>query len=338
VSFRWRVSSATGDTLSFAIDEVTREQVDGCGSSSFSTKSYEIDQKGSHTLKWTYAKDGDSTAGSDCGLLDDVQVSRIYAPQAPAGVVATTDESTECVSLSWEGVADAASYEIWRGVSADVSLAEMIGVTTQTVYDDTNAKSGVLYTYWVVALNLGGASEKSSAANGVRKLASPTGLQSSASTTGATISWSPVDGASAYHVYRSTLNDSSSAVVVSSINECRYVDATASPGVDFYYWIVAGSDASMSVYSAAVSGYKKLSRPGNLVVARNNAAYLVRYDSVAGAVRYWYSIGNGLKTGSTTLTTWAFDLWGNAIPRAYVEVYAVGSNGKSGEVSGANSN
>lgn len=83
VSFRWRVSSQAGaDILSFAINGVA----DGpqlSGESGWQSHSATLGP-GTHTLRWTYAKDGSTSTGADRAWVDDLEVP----PQAQPTIAA----------------------------------------------------------------------------------------------------------------------------------------------------------------------------------------------------------------------------------------------------------
>jgi Zn-dependent metalloprotease len=71
VKFYWKVSSeANYDYLRFYIDGVLQDQI--AGNIDWAQKSYNL-SSGSHTLKWTYYKDGSVSSLSDCGWVDKVE-------------------------------------------------------------------------------------------------------------------------------------------------------------------------------------------------------------------------------------------------------------------------
>ncbi len=72
VKFYWRVSSeANYDYLRFYIDGVQQASISG--STSWAQKTYTV-TSGSHTLKWSFTKDGSVSTGSDCGWVDYLQL------------------------------------------------------------------------------------------------------------------------------------------------------------------------------------------------------------------------------------------------------------------------
>ena len=70
--FYWKVSSESSyDFLRFYIDGARQEQISG--SVAWIQKEYTIDS-GSHTLKWSYEKDGSASHGSDAGWVDKIEL------------------------------------------------------------------------------------------------------------------------------------------------------------------------------------------------------------------------------------------------------------------------
>ena len=274
-----------------------------------------------------------STAGATVNLY------AAWTLSAPTGVTATSD-STAGVTVSWTASDAATSYDIWRSTNG-VSQATKLGTATTASYSDTSASPGVLYTYWVAVVNPNGTSGKSSPATGVRKLTAPTGLTSTTATDGPTIKWSAVEGATGYVIYRSTSNDSSTMEQLTTTLSTQWRDEGGYPGRNYYYRIVATCDTCQSALSEAILSYKQLAAPGNLRVIRYSSSYttyLVTFNGVTGANNYRIIVANGAKTTTISTTSWGFDLWGNDIPRTYVQVYAIGENGQQGAVAGANSN
>jgi len=73
VKFYWKVSSeASYDYLKFYIDGTLKDQI--AGTVNWTQKSYNI-ASGTHTLLWTYSKDGSVSTGSDCGWVDKLEIA-----------------------------------------------------------------------------------------------------------------------------------------------------------------------------------------------------------------------------------------------------------------------
>ncbi len=74
-------------------------------------------------------------------------------PNAPTGVTASDGLYPDKVRLTWDHAAGAASYEIWRHTTRDVSVAGKIGQAVLEWYDDPTALNQTTYYYWVKAVS-----------------------------------------------------------------------------------------------------------------------------------------------------------------------------------------
>jgi hypothetical protein len=74
LSFKWKVSSGAGDSLSFVVDSTQLASI--TGEVPWTTRTQAIGA-GVHIVTWFYAKDQTGSAGSDRGSLDQV----VFTPQ-----------------------------------------------------------------------------------------------------------------------------------------------------------------------------------------------------------------------------------------------------------------
>jgi len=81
-------------------------------------------------------------------------------PAPPAQVEASNGTFPDKVRVSWDAVAGATSYEVWRHTGNSTSLASKISSPNPvgTSYDDLGAATDTTYYYWVKALNAENAS------------------------------------------------------------------------------------------------------------------------------------------------------------------------------------
>ena len=89
-----------------------------------------------------------------CGSADE-------PPAAPENLTATAGASV--VTLDWDAVTDATSYNVYRSLSSgDLSSKILLAsALTATAYTDTNVTSGTTYYYQVTAENSDGESNGS---------------------------------------------------------------------------------------------------------------------------------------------------------------------------------
>ncbi|MCB1076777.1 MAG: hypothetical protein KDM64_03015, partial [Verrucomicrobiae bacterium] len=125
---------------------------------------------------------------------------------APANLSASDGDSEEEVTLSWEAASGAVSYEIFRGPDSNFANALRLGNSAVPSYADTTADPGETWSYFVVAVSATESSAASAPDTGfVAVTLSPvTGLSASDGTFGdkVRLSWTAVDGATVYRVYR----------------------------------------------------------------------------------------------------------------------------------------
>ena len=106
LSFRWKVSSEPGyDTLSYSVDGIQGGQISG--EQNWTAASILVSGAGWHTVRFTYAKDGGSTYGSDCGCVDSLVWTGGAAPTESFTVTLNANGGT-CATASVKRNKDAA--------------------------------------------------------------------------------------------------------------------------------------------------------------------------------------------------------------------------------------
>jgi 1,4-alpha-glucan branching enzyme len=77
VQFQWKVSSQAGDAFFFSVNGTTIKSISG--ETDWTRETVAL-PSGTHTIRWTYAKDGAGSAGLDAGFLDCLESRGIAAP------------------------------------------------------------------------------------------------------------------------------------------------------------------------------------------------------------------------------------------------------------------
>jgi len=275
----WGSSVTPLGTLSGAQSSVAyalNDNVDVVGSSSFSDgtqHAFLYQGNGSQTMLdlndliptdsgWVLNKaTGINDKGQICGVgeIDGVSHAFLLTPMlaAPADLTASQGTAPHHVALTWAAVSGAASYQVFRSTTDDVSTAvKIVGGLTTTSYDDTTAVPGTLYYYWVAGRNSSGVGSFSAAASGYIPVAAPTGV---AATTNlahhVAVTWAADIGAVTYQVFRSTTDVFSGATrIAAGITTTFFDDTTAVFGTDYFYWVRAKYALGVSAESIAVSG------------------------------------------------------------------------------------
>ncbi|MCK4764542.1 MAG: PKD domain-containing protein [Candidatus Aminicenantes bacterium] len=143
VKFYWKVSSETNyDYLRFYIDGV--EQTTISGTVDWTQVAYNIDA-GTHTLKWSYTKDGSVSSGSDRGWVDKLEIT---APAADA-IAEAVDYPALTFSLSGNGDWFPQTTTTYFDGDAAES-ANIVDSQTTTMETTISGKTSVKF-YWKVS-------------------------------------------------------------------------------------------------------------------------------------------------------------------------------------------
>jgi len=178
------------------------------------------------------------------------------AIHAPTGLQASDAQFTDKVHLTWNESDDATAYVVYRSLTS--SNPELLHWgNADTSYDDTSAAIGTTYYYWVKACT--DACSVVSASNaGSRGLAAPAAPQASDGTypDKIAVSWSAVNGASYYELWRSS-TEGGAKTKVSSPAGTSYNDTynLLMRGVPYYYWVKACNAYLCSDFSPYDTGY-----------------------------------------------------------------------------------
>lgn len=243
------------------------------------------------------ARNASSSSAASAAVSATPQVA---APAAPTGLVAVAGDST--VSLSWNVVAGATSYQVLRN-------GAVIGSSSTTAFVDSTAMNSVTYSYTVKAVNAGGTSVASSAVLATPQavvIAVPTGLVATAGDAQVALTWTSVAGATGYQVLRN-------GVLIATPLTNSYVDTGVVNGTTYSFTVktVVGtstSAASVAVTATPVAAITQLAAPTGLVAntatALNTGAFRLQWSAVTGATGYEiYKDGVLLATSATNSYT-----------------------------------
>jgi hypothetical protein len=181
-----------------------------------------------------------------------LSVYLLASPQAHAGQA----------TLQWDyGASGAAGFVLYCGASS-ASFTTRIDVGNTTSYTIPGLLAGATYFCAVTAYDASG--KESTYSNQIQFTvpaqtatpAAPTGVAASdgASATGITITWTASPGATSYVVFRSTAAGTTGSSVGTSTT-VSFTDTTVTPGVVYYYSVVASNSSGSSAPSAKDSGY-----------------------------------------------------------------------------------
>jgi fibronectin type 3 domain-containing protein len=180
-------------------------------------------------------------------------------PTAPTGVNAT-DSDTSKVTVSWNPVAGADSYKVYRHTSNSFAAATFVGDFYTTDFEDTDPVVGTTYYYWVLSQKHLLLSAPSSPDTGLRPGIAPdapTSVSASDTLVGqVSVSWDPSVGATSYSIWRNTvLNPATATQIATGVSGSPYSDTTAVPDTPYFYWVQAHNAYGDSPFSGAEGGY-----------------------------------------------------------------------------------
>lgn len=183
----------------------------------------------SNREKWILEEVGSSTPEPD---------PTPTVPNAPATLTATA-QSTSVINLSWSPVAEATSYNVYRGLSKIASVA------TGTTYSDTGLNQNTEYCYTVTSVNSAGESTKMNEAcartlSAVTKPGAFTLTATAQSSSSIQLNWTASSGATSYDVYRAVQK------VATGLTTTSYTDNGLSASTQYCYSIVAVNTAGQT--------------------------------------------------------------------------------------------
>ncbi len=190
----------------------------------------------------------------------------------PTGVDATDGVYADRVAITWNAVPNAVAYQIFRSGTSGA-----IGLTNALSFNDTTGAVGTTYNYWVKAVTQAGLASDPIIAGaaslinaGYRKVAAPSGVDATNGLADkVVVTWSAVEGATGYYIYRTTGSTTTLAGTVTGNGVVSYEDKGGALGTLFTYTVKALSLAGLSDASAGKTGYRMAAPVG--VVASDGA-------------------------------------------------------------------
>jgi 6-phosphogluconolactonase (cycloisomerase 2 family)/alpha-tubulin suppressor-like RCC1 family protein/fibronectin type 3 domain-containing protein len=233
----------------------------------------------------------------------EVSVTPHYypAPAAPSGVTATAGIGS--VTMTWDGVTDASSYNLYYSTSSGVTTANGIKVTDvvsgRSISGYTN---GTTYYLIITAMSPGGEGPASGEVSATPQLppvpAAPTGVSAIPDNSQVTLNWASISGATSYRIYYGTSSG------VTTANGTRIDGAVSgnaiglTNGTTYYFVVTAVNAGGESPVSTEVTATPHLpaNTPKFAYVANSNSntvsVYTVgSYDSLTA--------GTAVATGTT---------------------------------------
>jgi len=193
------------------------------------------------------------------------------------------------VRVTWNAVAGAGRYQVWREPAAGGTLVR-VALTTQLVADDTLASPGVSYQYRVWACTVDDTICGDYATDlGYRGLSAPTGVAATDGTytDKVRLTWNASAGATGYNLKRGN-SPGIYSPLASSVSGTSYDDTSAAAGVLYYYAVEACCAVDCSALSASESGYRNFAAPTGVQASDGTYPDKVRvtWNASLGATYY----------------------------------------------------
>ena len=206
---------------------------------------------------------------------DEMPVSELYLEQ-PAAVLGNIPEG---ISIAWDAVEGAESYEVYRKVPG--GSWELLADVTETGYEDHTAEDGVTYSYCVAAKNgdvLSGTEQSAE----ILRLAKTT-VKIANVHGGLSVNWTEVEGAESYRVYRKAA-DGSWDVLAEGLTGLSYTDADVQFTSKYEYAVQSCNATGVSAFA---SGSQTIRLEQPTVKGSNVAEGLkITWNAVAAAESY----------------------------------------------------
>ena len=226
--------------------------------------------------KYEYAVRAYSSGGNSV-LSSEKEILYLAIPEF------SVEATVKGVKITWEKVAGAESYKIYRKIS-DGSWKEYKTISaSKTSYTDTSASSGKTNSYKIVAVKDSYKSDYES--HKVYYLKTPT-VSVKNTTSGVYSSWKKVSGASSYEVYRKA-GSAKSWKKIATTKKTSYTDKTVKSGTTYKYTIRAVNSKGKSKYgSTAYETIRFLSAPKLENITSTKSGVTIYWDDVKGASKY----------------------------------------------------
>ncbi len=167
------------------------------------------------------------------------------AAAAPTNIRATAGDNQ--VTVSWDNVAGATSYNIYYGTSTGVTTASTKITDVTSPHVKTGLLNGTAYFFVVTAVNGNGESavsfEATATPAGTPPPAAPSLTSATAGDAKVTLAWGAVAGATSYNVYRGTASGVTKATGTKFAGVTSPYDATGLVNGTPYFFIVTAEGA-----------------------------------------------------------------------------------------------
>jgi len=269
----------------------------------------------------------------------NVTVRAMTPPQAPFISIKQGERRT--LEISWEKDAYASGYYLYRAESENGTYTKIATITDASSYIDRSLTSGITYYYKLIAYNGYGWSEESNLVSEIAGVldAPVLSIEKQGENT-FKLTWTAVENATNYSVYRSLYKDGEYECPC-SFDTLEYVEENVPKGTRYYYKVQASNANELydpsefsNIVTEAVPGDKVEGKPIVIILRNGPNAVKLMWNWIHGAEGYvvkrstsengtYVNIGTapqkqlvefideGLKTGTTYYyKVHAYNEWG----------------------------
>ncbi len=200
-------------------------------------------------------------------------------------MVTEVNSVNDGLRVVWAESVGATSYTLYRkeaGASSWTLISSDIGVATE--YTDTEIVKGTEYYYTVSSANSFGSTEYDETGLAGMNFGSIESINAVAVENGAKITWSALDGATSYEVYRK-LSVSANWQKVTTVSTTEYVDTSIASGVLYDYKVKAINGKYSADMSCDPASVKFIAVP-ETTVSNSFDGIEIYFEEVGGAEKY----------------------------------------------------
>lgn len=210
------------------------------------------------------------------------------------------------IKVSWNAIAGAKKYEVYRATSKSGTYSKVY-TTTTTSYVNTSATVGKTYYYKVKALASVSSANSAFSSVGYRTCdcARPNvEIGNVASSGKIKLSWNAVTGAKQYAIYRATSN-SGTYTLLKRVTRTSFTNTSVEAGKTYYYKVKAEASDSVANSAFSLVAYQTcdLKRPQITVTLNDNGSPKITWTKISGAKEYKIYRSTKENSGFTLLKT-----------------------------------